>query len=451
MDTAERETFGELLRRYRAAASLTQEEVAARTGLTPQGIGLLERGERQHPHKYTVQKLADALALSVQERACLEATARRSPALSGLHPTPDFPLGPSDTGAAPPPVSGHPHERATHVLRRWQNQLLVLLRGGHVGKVRLSRRLVAGLSLLLTVSVGVVVGLTLSSTRTTSGAHQRLAAAHALPIAPHIMHMGLHLGRAIFPAVDVRGTVYVSDFDNYVVVKLSPTGKLRATWGQGGLHPVGEAVDRQGHLYVTGDAAIWAFSPAGQPLATWSVPNPEAKLEGIALDRQGNVYVTDLVTGRVSKLSPQGKLIVQWDVATPRPVTEPVGGGIAADSQDHLYVVDRLRNRIVKLSTHGRVLAVWEQRGKFGSPSSVAVDPQGLVFVGDSGNHRIVKLSPYGRVLVRWGRDGTGPGCFRGNLFVAVGPQGTVYVADDTTNTIQTFSPTGQLRAVWVS
>ena len=45
MDAAERVgTFGELLRRYRAAAGLTQEELAARTGLTPQGISLLERG-----------------------------------------------------------------------------------------------------------------------------------------------------------------------------------------------------------------------------------------------------------------------------------------------------------------------------------------------------------------------------------------------------------------------
>jgi transcriptional regulator with XRE-family HTH domain len=55
--------FGDLLRRHRASANATQEDLARRTGLTPQAIGLLERGERRRPHGYTVQKLAEALEL----------------------------------------------------------------------------------------------------------------------------------------------------------------------------------------------------------------------------------------------------------------------------------------------------------------------------------------------------------------------------------------------------
>ena len=43
-------SFGDLLRRYRDSANLTQEDLAARTGLTPQAIGLLERGKRRRPH-----------------------------------------------------------------------------------------------------------------------------------------------------------------------------------------------------------------------------------------------------------------------------------------------------------------------------------------------------------------------------------------------------------------
>ena len=64
MDTGP--TFGDLLRRHRDSANLTQEELAARSGLTPQAIGLLERGERRRPHSYTVGKLAEALALKGQ-------------------------------------------------------------------------------------------------------------------------------------------------------------------------------------------------------------------------------------------------------------------------------------------------------------------------------------------------------------------------------------------------
>src|SRR5436305_10466245 len=76
MDAETAGTFGELLRRYRAAAGLTQEELAARTGLTPQGISLLERGVRQRPQTYTVHKLADALGLAGADRARFTAAAR---------------------------------------------------------------------------------------------------------------------------------------------------------------------------------------------------------------------------------------------------------------------------------------------------------------------------------------------------------------------------------------
>ncbi len=87
--------FGDLLRRHRASANVTQEDLADRTGLTPQAIGLLERGERRRPHAYTVQKLAEALGLEGRDLAEFETAARRPsarrqedgpPAAPFLHP-----------------------------------------------------------------------------------------------------------------------------------------------------------------------------------------------------------------------------------------------------------------------------------------------------------------------------------------------------------------------------
>ena len=43
---------------------LTQEELAARAGLTPNAVGALERGEHRHPYPATVRALADALGLT---------------------------------------------------------------------------------------------------------------------------------------------------------------------------------------------------------------------------------------------------------------------------------------------------------------------------------------------------------------------------------------------------
>ena len=82
-------TFGVLLRRYRLAAGLTQEELAERARLSLAAINTLERGARLAPRKETVALLAEALALTASERAELEAAARRhGPALP---PAPTFP------------------------------------------------------------------------------------------------------------------------------------------------------------------------------------------------------------------------------------------------------------------------------------------------------------------------------------------------------------------------
>jgi transcriptional regulator with XRE-family HTH domain len=64
-------TFGQLLRRYRAAAGLTQEELAERAGLSGRGIADLERGARTAPYPQTVRRLADALRLRGDELAAL--------------------------------------------------------------------------------------------------------------------------------------------------------------------------------------------------------------------------------------------------------------------------------------------------------------------------------------------------------------------------------------------
>jgi predicted ATPase/DNA-binding XRE family transcriptional regulator len=72
VDPAKREaTFGARLRRLRESAGLTQEELASRAGLTPNGVSALERGQRKRPYPHTVRSLSDALGLSEEERATL--------------------------------------------------------------------------------------------------------------------------------------------------------------------------------------------------------------------------------------------------------------------------------------------------------------------------------------------------------------------------------------------
>src|SRR5918998_1770683 len=69
--------FGGLLRRYRVASGLTQEELAERAGVSTRGISDLERGAHGLPRKDTLQLLLDALALAPADRSTLVAAARR--------------------------------------------------------------------------------------------------------------------------------------------------------------------------------------------------------------------------------------------------------------------------------------------------------------------------------------------------------------------------------------
>src|SRR5579863_6657802 len=69
MDADRSGGFGGLLRRRRMAAGLTQEELAARTGLSIRAIRDLERGITSRPYRNSIERLADALGLTSGGRA----------------------------------------------------------------------------------------------------------------------------------------------------------------------------------------------------------------------------------------------------------------------------------------------------------------------------------------------------------------------------------------------
>jgi transcriptional regulator with XRE-family HTH domain/tetratricopeptide (TPR) repeat protein len=80
---------GQVLRRYRSAAGLTQEELAARAGYSADYVSKLERGQRELPAS-AAGHLAAVLGLGEEERAALAAARERG---AGL-PVPAAPGGP---------------------------------------------------------------------------------------------------------------------------------------------------------------------------------------------------------------------------------------------------------------------------------------------------------------------------------------------------------------------
>ena len=141
--------FGQLLRRYRQAAALSQEALAERARLSVQAIGQLERGNRRAPRLETVRLLAAALHLDAAARTGLIAAARpdtSAPALvavvlqprAGLPTAPPIPLT---------PLIGREREEATvtRLLRQEEVRLVTLTGTGGVGKTHLALQVAATL------------------------------------------------------------------------------------------------------------------------------------------------------------------------------------------------------------------------------------------------------------------------------------------------------------------
>ncbi len=104
--TRELAPFGELLVRLRAAAGLTQEQLAAQAGLSTAAITALESGKRRAPRFTTVELLATALGLDAQHRQELVRAAR-----DPNRATARDPRRPSwRTVAEPTPLLGRVHE-----------------------------------------------------------------------------------------------------------------------------------------------------------------------------------------------------------------------------------------------------------------------------------------------------------------------------------------------------
>jgi|SRR5438477_7122734 len=83
MTASQTTTFGALLRQHRLVASLSQEALAERAGLSVEAISMLERGRRA-PRPETVQLLTGALGPEERARLIAAAYPQSAPAMMEL-------------------------------------------------------------------------------------------------------------------------------------------------------------------------------------------------------------------------------------------------------------------------------------------------------------------------------------------------------------------------------
>jgi sugar lactone lactonase YvrE len=183
-------------------------------------------------------------------------------------------------------------------------------------------------------------------------------------------------------AVDGSGNVYVACSDSRIR-KITPSGNVTTLAGSG----ITGSTDGQG-----------ASASFGSPL-------------GVAVDESGNVYVADAYNNRIRKITPSGNVTTLAGSG----ITGSTDGqgasasfgyplGLAVDRSGNVYVADLGSHRIRKITPSGNVttLAGSDSQGysdgqgasaSFDRPRGAAVDGGGNVYVADLGNHRIRKIT----------------------------------------------------------
>lgn len=281
-------------------------------------------------------------------------------------------------------------------------------------------------------------------------------------------------------ATDTSGNVYVADTNNQKIRKITPAGIVTTLAGstQGLVDgngtgakfnfPQGITVDTSGNIFVadTNNYCIRKITPtgivsiiAGAPISGYrDGMGTNARfgiLNGIAIDSQGTIYVSEPNDMRIRKITSAG-LVTTFAGGSGAGSKDGVGTlasfkypqGLATDVAGNIYVADTYNMKIRKITPAGVVTTLVGSGSagfvdgtgtvaQFNYPSGVATDLLGNVYVTDEGNGRIRKITPTGIVTTLAGSgiggfaDGNGSVAqFNNPRSISIDPSNNVYIGD---------------------
>lgn len=261
-------------------------------------------------------------------------------------------------------------------------------------------------------------------------------------VSPPTEANGLRLFGANALAIDVEGNLYVGGGDNqpFMVNKISPSGQVTrvAGTGQSGFFGDGGpaveaklgwvydlAVDAAGNIYIVDqdnnrirmvdqDGAISTIAGTGEPgYSGDGGPATEAQLDhpwGIALDGNGNVYITvgpSVVrridsSGVITTIAGSGRVGYAGDGGPALQARLNSPEHVAVDGEGNVYIEDTGNNCIRMVDSNGVITTIVGMRGggfrgdggparlaRLSQPSGMLLTPDGVLYIADSANNRI--------------------------------------------------------------
>jgi DNA-binding beta-propeller fold protein YncE len=215
------------------------------------------------------------------------------------------------------------------------------------------------------------------------------------------------------------------------------------------------AIDADGNVYVTTQTSnsVKKFDSNGNFVKQWGESGNDngnfALALGIGVDSKSNVYVADFYNKRIQKFDSNGTFLAQWANES---TTSPAF--ITVDSQDNIYVDEfppHSDHYIEKFDATGKLLSEWGNTdNRFGGRiEDIAMDKDGNMYIADPILHHILKLDGKGDTLATIGGDVSrdGKGLFFDPFGVALDKDGNLYVLDS--NFLQEFDPQGKFVTQW--
>jgi len=236
------------------------------------------------------------------------------------------------------------------------------------------------------------------------------------------------------------------------VRKFNAFGGLVATWGSyGGGNgqfrvPNGLVIDSNDNVYVSDSMNcriqkfdsdgkfILKFGSCGSYFGEFRWP------AGMGVDTSGNIYVADYNNSRIQKFTSTGQFLLTFNnYGGPLTVT--------VDSNDNVYVAEYNGSKVSKYTSDGRNLFSWggygTADGKFRRPQAITTDSSNNVIVADTWNHRIQVFNSSGSFIRKWGVYGGNDGEFSSPFGVNTDSSGNVYVGDTGNKRVQKFNSSG--------
>ena len=203
-------------------------------------------------------------------------------------------------------------------------------------------------------------------------------------------------------ALDDDDSLFVTDAKLRHVLKFDAKHVAQASFGTDVLvRPAGVAIDRENRfLYVVdaGNDVVDVFDAdnfkllrqLGKPSGkhTLTEPGTFSLPEGVAVDKDGNVYVTDTFNDRVEIFDADGQFISTFGKLGDGPADLDRPKGIAVDCDGHIWVVNAAENRVKVFDQQGRLLIYFGGQGYYPGqlmgPWGIAIDAANRVIVSET-------------------------------------------------------------------